>query len=400
MRIVDVNEFYSPTGGGVRTYIDRKMALMAEMGHELICIACGRDKEYVEERIGGGKVIYLKSPGLPFDKNYGLFSRAEPIWRLLDELDPDVVETSSVWRPAWIVGRWQGRALKSFFMHNDNIAAYPMRWLEGLAPPEQIEDACAIYAQYMNRFLPMYDTVVTNGPALEKRLMRRGVHIDAAMTLGIERSHFSPGLRDERLRAAMLHQLDLPPDGHLLLGLGRHHGEKRWPMIVDAVERAGADLPVGLMLLGTGPESKRIEARIAGSPHIRMFRPVYDRPELARIMASCDALIHGSEAEPFGLVASEAMASGLPLIVPDTGGCAEAADPLTSEKYRARDAADAALAIERLFAREPAILRKAAVVAAGRVRTDREHTVELMDYYEACIAEKAGRPPALGAVAA
>ncbi len=25
MRIVDVNEFYSPTGGGVRTYIDRKM---------------------------------------------------------------------------------------------------------------------------------------------------------------------------------------------------------------------------------------------------------------------------------------------------------------------------------------------------------------------------------------
>jgi alpha-1,6-mannosyltransferase len=36
MRIVDVNEFYSPTGGGVRTYIDRKMSILAEMGHELI----------------------------------------------------------------------------------------------------------------------------------------------------------------------------------------------------------------------------------------------------------------------------------------------------------------------------------------------------------------------------
>lgn len=391
MRIVDVNEFYSPTGGGVRTYIDRKMALMAEMGHELICIACGRDKEYVDERVGGGKIIYVRSPGLPFDKNYGLFSRRDPIWRLLDELDPDVVETSSVWRPAWIVGKWPGRAFKSFFMHNDNIAVYPMRWLEGLAPPEQIEDACGIYAQYMNRFLAMYDTVVTNGPALEKRLKRRGVRIDQSMPLGIERSHFSPHLRDERLRAAMLRQLDLPPNGHLLLGLGRHHGEKRWPMVVDAVERAGDRLPVGLMLLGTGPESKRIEARIAGSPHIKMFRPVYDRTELARIMASCDALIHGSETEPFGLVASEAMASGLPLIVPETGGCAEVADPLTSERYRARDAADAALAIQRMFARTPAILRQAAVVAAGRVRTDREHTVDLMAYYEARIAEKAGR---------
>ena len=32
MRIVDVNEFYSPTGGGVRTYIDRKMGIMADLG--------------------------------------------------------------------------------------------------------------------------------------------------------------------------------------------------------------------------------------------------------------------------------------------------------------------------------------------------------------------------------
>lgn len=389
MRIVDVNEFYSPTGGGVRTYIDRKMGIMADLGHELICIACGKE-DRVEERVGGGKVIYVKSPGLPFDKNYGLFGAQEPIWRLLDEYQPDVVETSSVWRPAWHVARWRGNAIKSFFMHNDNIAAYPMRWFEGIADPRDIEDACFIYARYMNGFLQHYDTVVTNGPALEKRLKRRGVRVDLAMPLGIERSHFSPGLRDERLRASMLAQLGLPANGHLLLGLGRHHGEKRWPMVIDAVQRAGDKLPVGLMLLGTGPESRKLQARIGDNPHIRMFRPVYERTELARIMASCDALIHGSEAEPFGLVASEAMASGLPLIVPDTGGCAEVADPLTSETYRARDTASAAQAIQRLFAREPAILRKAAVVAAGRVRTDREHTIDLMNYYQSLLDARAG----------
>ncbi len=43
MRIVDVNEFYSPTGGGVRTYIDRKMSILAEMGHELIVLAPGTE---------------------------------------------------------------------------------------------------------------------------------------------------------------------------------------------------------------------------------------------------------------------------------------------------------------------------------------------------------------------
>ena len=392
MRIVDVNEFYSPTGGGVRTYIDRKMGIMAELGHELIVIAPGQE-DRIEERPGGGRIIYVKASRLIFDRNYGLFWDAAPVTDLLDALDPDLVEASSPWRPAWIVGQWQPRrgqrdTAKVFFMHNDNVAAYAMRWFEGLAAPDRIERAFAWYSRYMSRFLDNYDAVVTNGPALEKRLKARGVRIDAAMPLGIERGHFSPGLRDEALRAALLAQCDLPPGGYLLLGLGRHHPEKRWPLVIDAVERAGSSLPVGLILLGAGIDSRAIERRIAGSPHIRMFRPVYHRERLARIVASCDALIHGSEAEPFGLVASEAMAAGLPLIAPDTGGCAEIADPLCSELYTARDAQSAAQAIHRLFARDPAILRRAANVAAGKVRSDREHTVELMDYYARLVAAR------------
>lgn len=381
MRIVDVNEFYSPTGGGVRTYIDRKMTIMAEMGHELIVIAPGR-ADSVEERPGGGRIVYVRAPRLPFDANYGLFWDAAPVTRLLDEFDPDIVETSSPWRPAWIVGDWPGRAAKIFFMHNDNVGAYPQRWFEGVATPDRIERAFAWYSRYMNRFLEKYDAVVTNGPALQKRLARRGVRIDASMPLGIEVGHFSPALRDEQLRAALLAQCDLPPDAHLLLGLGRHHPEKRWPLVIDAVVGAGARLPVGLLLIGDGIERRAIERRAAGSPHVRMFKPVYDRLRLARIMASCDALIHGSEGEPFGLVASEAMASGLPLIAPDEGGCAEVADPLCSELYRARDAGSAAQAIGRLVARDRVLLRRAATVAAAKVRTDVAHTEDLMAYYE------------------
>ncbi|WP_010161319.1 glycosyltransferase [Sphingomonas sp. PAMC 26617] len=391
MRIVDVNEFYSPTGGGVRTYIDRKMGIMADLGHELIVIAPGREPG-IEERPGGGRVITVQTGHLPLDANYGIFWDGAPVLRLLDQLQPDVVETSSPWRLPWVVGKWQGNAVKAFFMHNDNMAAYALRWLEGLAPQERIERAFNWYSRYMDSFLVHFDAVVTNGPALEKRLKNRGVRIDVSMPLGIERGHFSPELRDERLRAALLAQCGLPATGHLLLGLGRHHPEKRWRLVIDAVERAGSELPVGLMLLGNGVESAKIEARIAGSPHIRMFRPVYDRERLARIVASCDALIHGSEAEPFGLVASEAMAGGLPLIVPDTGGCMEVADPLSSEFYTARDAQSAASAIHRLFARDPRVLRRAALVAATKVRSDREHTIELMDYYQGLVdAKRAGR---------
>lgn len=392
MRIVDVNEYYSPTGGGVRTYLDRKMGIMADLGHELIVLAPASE-DSIEDRPGGGRIYWMKAPRLIVDKNYGIFVWDQPIWDLLDKLKPDVVETSSPWRPAWTVGRWQGDALKVFFAHNDNIGAYPQRWLDSVSTPLQVEQAFDWYTRYMASFLSKYDAFVTNGPALAKRFRRRGLHVDASMPLGIERSWFSPDLRDENLRVAMLAQLGLPPEGHLLLGLGRHHKEKRWPLVIDAVEAAANDLPVGLMLIGDGTQRRHLEERIAGSPHIRIFRPVYDRLRLSRIMASCDALIHGSDAEPFGLVASEALASGLPLIGPDEGGFAEIADPLFAETYAARDAYSAADAIRRMFAREPTILRHAARVAAGKVRSDYDHTVELMAYYEGLLEAKRGAAP-------
>lgn len=393
MRIVDVNEFYSPTGGGVRTYVDRKMAILADRGHELIVVAPGReDRE--EERPGGGRIIYRRSPPMPFDGNYGLFWAAAPIHALLDRFDPDVIECCSPWRPAWIVGDWQPktkgrRAVKSFFMHNDNVEAYAKTWLENLAPPARIERAFAWYSRYMGRFLDRFDTVVTNGPALTKRLRARGVRVDATMTLGIERRHFSPDLRDEGLRAALLAQCGLPPAARLLVAVGRHHREKRWPMVIDAVSRAGERLPVGLVLLGQGMATRALARHVGESPHVRLFRPVYDRHRLARIMASADAFIHGSSAEPFGLVAYEALASGAPMIVPDEGGAFEASAPAYAETYRARDAHDCAAAIVRLFVRDQAALRGAARAAAADVRSDEAHAEALIAHYESVIAHSA-----------
>ncbi len=133
----------------------------------------------------------------------------------------------------------------------------------------------------MSRFLDNYDAVVTNGPALEKWLKARGVQIDAGMPLSIERGHFSPARATRSCAPPCSPNASCRPRGNCLFGLGRHHPKKRWRLVIDAVERAGSSLPVGLMLLGAGIESHTIEKRIAGSPHIRMFRPVYDRERLA-----------------------------------------------------------------------------------------------------------------------
>jgi alpha-1,6-mannosyltransferase len=89
------------------------------------------------------------------------------------------------------------------------------------------------------------------------------------------------------------------------------------------------------------------------------------------------------------LVASEALASGLPLIVPDEGGCADLAQPGYAETWRANDARSASDAILRMIGRDCAKVRSAAAQAALTVRSDRQHVSELLAYYEELRADRA-----------
>lgn len=385
MRVVDVAEFYSPTGGGVRTYIDRKFEAAAQLGHELFVIAPG-PRDHFEPRPAGG-VIQVRAPRLPFDANYHVFWDAAPVHRQLETLEPDLVEASSPWRGAGIVAEWSGRAPRAMFMHADPVASYPQRWLAPIASPQQIDQLFGWFWHYLRKLTGRFSSVVTGGGWLADRLTGQGVGAVASVPLGIDGGAFSPAMRDEDLRARLLAACACPPDAKLVLGVGRFHPEKRWPMVIEAAMRARAEgHPLGLVLIGDGIDRRRVARAAASHPHVQILSPIHDRALLAAHLASADALVHGCESETFGLIPAEAMASGVPVVGPDRGGFAHLAEPATSEIYRAGDTASAAAALRRLLARDPAALRAAAVDAAGRVRRDSDHFAELFDHYQAIAA--------------
>ncbi|MFM5886315.1 MAG: glycosyltransferase family 1 protein, partial [Novosphingobium sp.] len=72
MRIVDVCAFYSPQGGGVKTYIEQKLQLGPQLGHEIVILAPG-DKAGVVERGPGARIVTLPSPRFPLDRKYWYF---------------------------------------------------------------------------------------------------------------------------------------------------------------------------------------------------------------------------------------------------------------------------------------------------------------------------------------
>ena len=379
MKIVDISEFYSPTGGGVRNYVDQKFKAAARHGHSLTVIAPGKENR-VETR-EGGKLVWVETPQLPFDRNYRMFWRAEDVWRIVDDETPDVVEGSSPWRGGWIAARWRGAAAKMLFMHADPVAVYPQTLLSGLMSPPTIDKLFGWYWSYLRRLNACFDGCVVSGSWLAARFAGHGLHNLHVVPFGVETAWFGPGLRDDALRSAMLEKCGLSPDATLLINIGRHHPEKRVGVAIDAASKAQKSRPVGLYLVGDGLIHARVRAKAARASHVHVAGWVNDRATLASMIASADALLHCSSAETFGFVVAEALCCGTPVIVPDAGGAGDLAGADYAETYAPGDPISAAKAILRLLERDRVVLSPAALEAGRRVGDIENHFEKLFAVY-------------------
>lgn len=380
MRIADVSAFYTPEGGGVRTYVEAKLKAAARFGHEMIMIVPGS----VNETIRRGPRAYLvsvASPSMPLDRRYRYFDDETALHRVLDAWQPDHVEASSPWSSATMVGRWQGSASRSLMMHADPLAAHAYRWLGGLASTARIDGWFAWFWRHLRGLGRMFDSVVCANAQFANRLREGGVANVETIRMGVEGGLFAPSLRSAAIRAAALQLLELDEHATLLIGVGRFSAEKRWPMVLRAVAQAARSHPVGMLLVGDGRQRPRLEILAGRVRSCAVLPRIDDRHELARLMASADALVHGCEAETFCLVAAEARASGIPIIVPDRGAALDQLAGASGASYRAGSEECLAEAIAAFVERGPE-LQRAAATRSSRVRTMDEHFAALFARYE------------------
>jgi alpha-1,6-mannosyltransferase len=393
MRIVDVSAFYTPFGGGVRTYVEAKLRAAARFGHELIVIAPGEDHRVVS-RGPGALLVTIPSPRLPVDRRYRYFDDERLVHATLDSWQPDHVEASSPWSSATMVGRWQGAATRSLVMHSDPLAAYAYRWLGGVAPRTAIDRWFSWFWSHLRGLGSMFDSVVCANSQLAERLAAGGVANTETIPMGVEPGLFSPSLRSAALREQALCALGLNSDATLLVGVGRFSPEKRWNMVLRAVGEVARRRPVGMVLVGDGSKRFGLELLAERTRQVAVLPPITDRAELARLLASADALVHGCEAETFCLVAAEARASGTPLIVPDRGATVDQLASGAGTLFRAGSQISLERAINRFLDRGPE-LQRAAAVRASCPRTMDEHFADLFARYEALSPDRVTQPAAL-----
>lgn len=136
-----------------------------------------------------------------------------------------------------------------------------------------------------------------------------------------------------------------PPSGPQLVFVGRVEWEKG---VFTAVRAMPAVLSVRpdarLRMVGTGSQTQALQDLVAelGLNHAVELLGHVDEPTLRAVYGSADLLLAPSSYEPFGIVALEGAAMGVPLIVGDTGGLAEFVTEDRGRRCRPGDAEDLA----------------------------------------------------------
>lgn len=306
--LVDLTMFYAAEGGGVSTYLNAKSRWLARHGrmrHTILSPNVAPDEAPARQRVPG-----VALPGI---HGYRMPLSVAAIVRRLCALRPDLIEVGDAGHCAWAALRARDRIKVPVvaFYHSD---------LPRLVENRFGERAAHVTRRYLAHLYGQFDLVLAPSRLMVEQLRAMGVRGARHQPLGIDCAMFHPSRRDPGLRE----RLGVAPGARLLVYAGRFTSDKKLDVLLAAFERLGPGHH--LLLVGAGDA---LPATLPASPaaaRIGVLPFQRDQGELARILASCDLLVHPSDCETFGLIVLEAMGCGIPVVATASGGIAELVD--------------------------------------------------------------------------
>jgi alpha-1,6-mannosyltransferase len=394
LKVCDINNLYSPTGGGVRTYHEAKLRWFSErtdVDYALIVPGPARKVEQI------GRATRIEVPGLPLGgSGYRSIVHAGDLTWALGLVKPDLIELGSVYTlPRHVrtalrrLGRLEATALVGFY-HADYpdtyVRPYAQRlglrfgsWATGFA-----ERHCGrAYGQLSATFGASQHVV--------DKLAGFGVARLFRTPLGVDTDRFHP-----RADAALsgLGERTAP---RRLLYLARLAPEKGIDLLLQAYPAFRDPARFQLIIGGKGPLEGAVERFVRTFPEVQRLSYLTSPEAVAAAFASADLVIQPGPYETFSLATLEALATGSPVVTADAGGAAELAREFGGETFASGSAGALAEAILRWHGSPPSITaaERAAAVAA-RYSWDAVFTRMLHHYHDIVAAQAAAQPAKLG----
>ena len=329
--IVDFNNFWSPSGGGVRRYHLQKMAFYEKLSSKseeqvLSVFVMPDSKTFTEKKSDSLVIEHVEAFRFPGKWEYRFLWKPSQIEPVLAKYKPQVIEVGSPYLLPTMVRRAAKKivpeAVLLSFWHADFPITYVQRPVTnkfGKALGNLSKNVAFWYArQEFKRF----DGIQVSCNEVLRRLDRHKLPTSHWIPLGCDIQMFSPSKRDESLVQKLK---DGKPDRLTIFFPHRFCEEKGIELLLGAYpilcEKLGCE--PALVFAGTGPYLPQVQEAVEKYPHIQYAGFISSIDEMARHYASVDLGLALSGWETFGLSILESMACGNAQIGASTGAAAE-----------------------------------------------------------------------------
>ena len=329
--IVDFNNFWSPSGGGVRRYHLQKMAFYEKLSSEseeqvLSVFVMPDSKTFTEKKSDSLVIEHVEAFRFPGKWEYRFLWKPSQIEPVLAKYKPQVIEVGSPYLLPTMVRRAAKKivpeAVLLSFWHADFPITYVQRPVTnkfGKALGNLSKNVAFWYArQEFKRF----DGIQVSCNEVLRRLDRHKLPTSHWIPLGCDIQMFSPTKRDKALVQKLK---DGNPDRLTIFFPHRFCEEKGIELLLGAYpilcEKLGCK--PALVFAGTGPYLPQVQEAVEKYPHIQYAGFISSIDEMARHYASVDLGLALSGWETFGLSILESMACGNAQIGASTGAAAE-----------------------------------------------------------------------------
>lgn len=297
LRVCIVAESFLPSVNGVTNSVVRIVEELTRAGHHCTVVAPGPGTATLD----GADVIRVRSFDLP---RYGDLRVGLPTARLAQILRaarPDVVHLAA---PA-VLGA--AAAIAARRLHLPVVAVYQTD-LAGFASRHRLRFAQRPIWRWISWVHNHADLTLAPSTAAMWALRHQGVESVARWARGVDLDRFSPAHRNDRIRSALQRR----PDEVIVGYVGRLAPEKQVGRLraLDGIDK------VRVVVVGDGPHRGTLERQLPAASFLGLCQGA----ELGAIYAALDVFVHTGLDETFCQAVQEALASGVPVVAPASGG--------------------------------------------------------------------------------